>query len=254
MTQISRPFQIALAALVLFAAVWFVALRGHSSSGAGSEASAPAASSSSAAASASTPAASANSTSKPSSGGAASSGAHKAQHAASSGSGELKRTIDRARGAVAHSHRAAHGKSPAKTRSSSHAASKPTVSNATASKPAAKAAPTAAVASANTQQGVEAQLKQGKVVAVLFWNPKGTVDRTVRKELQAVSRSEHGGVAVHTALASEIGAFGSFTKAVQVFSTPTMLLIDAHGKTSSLSGLTDAFGIEQAVRELKLAK
>jgi hypothetical protein len=41
---------------------------------------------------------------------------------------------------------------------------------------------------------------------------------------------------------------------VQVFSTPTMLLIDAHGKTSSLSGLTDAFGIEQAVRELKLAK
>ena len=39
MTQISRPFQIALAALVLIVAVWFVALRGHSSSGSSSEAS-----------------------------------------------------------------------------------------------------------------------------------------------------------------------------------------------------------------------
>ena len=108
--------------------------------------------------------------------------------------------------------------------------------------------------STNTQQGVEAQLKQGKVVAVLFWNPKGSVDRTVQRELQAVNRSAHGGVAVHVALASEIGAFGSFTKAVQVYSTPTMLLIDVQGKTSSLSGLTDAFGIEQAIRELKQAK
>jgi hypothetical protein len=31
MTQISRPFQIALAAIVVIALVWFVALRGHSS-------------------------------------------------------------------------------------------------------------------------------------------------------------------------------------------------------------------------------
>jgi hypothetical protein len=250
MTQISRPFQIALAALVLFAALWFVVLHGHGSSSSSSEASAPATSSASAAASSSTPAAGASAAAKSPSAGAAKAGAHKAQHSASSGSGELKRTIDKARGAVAHSHRAA----PAKTHSSSHAASKPTVSKATAGKPAAKAAPKAAVASANTQQAVEAQLKQGKVVAVLFWNPKGTVDRVVRRELQAASHSAHGGLAVHQALAGEIGAFGSFTKAVQVFATPTMLLIDGPGKTSSLTGLTDTFGIEQAVREVKQAK
>ena len=41
MTQLSRPFQIALAAAGLVLAVWFVALRGHSSS---SESSPPAAS------------------------------------------------------------------------------------------------------------------------------------------------------------------------------------------------------------------
>ena len=32
MTQISRPFQIVLVAFALFVAVWFVALRAHSSS------------------------------------------------------------------------------------------------------------------------------------------------------------------------------------------------------------------------------
>ena len=32
MTQLSRPFQIVLVAVVLFALVWFVALRGHSAS------------------------------------------------------------------------------------------------------------------------------------------------------------------------------------------------------------------------------
>ncbi len=254
MTQISRPFQIALAALVLFAAVWFFALHGHSSSGSGSEASAPAASSASSAAATSTPAASAPNTAKASSGSAANSGAHKAQHSASSGSGELKRTIDKARGAVAHSHRAAHATGSAKTHSSSNAASKATASKPASGKPKLSAAPKAAVTSANTQQAVEAQLKQGKVVAVLFWNPKGTVDRVVRRELQAAEHSAHGGIAVHVALAGEIGAFGSFTKAVQVYGTPTMLLIDGAGKTSSLTGLTDTFGIEQAVREVKQAK
>lgn len=231
MTQISRPFQIALAALALIVAVWFVALRGHSSSSSATEASTPVASTSTAAASAS-------SIAKPAS------GAHKAQHAASSGSSELKRTIDKARGAVTHSHRASHATGSAKTHSSSHAASKP----------ASGAAPKAAAASANTQHAVEVELKQGKVVAVLFWNPKGSVDRVVQNELQAANHAARGGIAVHVARASEISAFGSFTKAVQVFSTPTILLINAQGKTSSLTGLTDTFGIEQAVREVKQAK
>ena len=41
---------------------------------------------------------------------------------------------------------------------------------------------------------------------------------------------------------------------MQVYSTPTILLINAKGKTSSLTGLTDAFSIGQAVKEVKRAK
>ena len=238
MTQISRPFQIVLAAFVLVVGVWFVALRGHSSSATSDAPSAPAVVASSAAPTTSAPS-----------------------------NGALKHTIEKARGAVhhpQHSHAAAAKSStkasttpkatPKSAKSSkSAAASKPSTTATT--KPAtAPATASSASASANTQTAVEAELKQGKVVAVLFWNQKGTVDGVVRRELQAVSRSSHGGVVVHVAQANEIGAFGSFTRTVQVYSTPTILLINKSGKTSSLTGLNDAFGIEQAVREVKRAK
>jgi len=235
MTQISRPFQIALAVLVLFAAVWFVALRGHSSSGAAAQQPAPAVSSpssSSSSSSASIANSSTASTSTPSGGSKAAQ--HTAHHAAAPAAGGLKHTIVKAQRVVKHSARKASATHAAKARPA----------------PPAKAT----VTTANTQRSVEAELKHGNVVALLFWNPKGSVDGVVRHELQAASRASRGGVVVHVARANEIGSFGSFTRAVQVYSTPTILLINTKGKTSDLTGLTDTFGIEQAVREVKQAK
>jgi hypothetical protein len=60
-------------------------------------------------------------------------------------------------------------------------------------------------------------------------------------------------VAVHVAHSSQVGSFGTFTRAVQVYSTPTILLINSKGLTSSVTGLTDVFSIEQAVGEVKQA-
>ncbi len=62
------------------------------------------------------------------------------------------------------------------------------------------------------QAAVESELKQGKVVLVLFWNPKGSDDLAVHKELQVVSKQLGGKIAVHDALANQVGAFGSITK------------------------------------------
>jgi hypothetical protein len=254
MTQISRPFQIALAVLVLFVAVWFLALRGHSSSGSGAQSLAPAVSSASSSSPSSSAASANTSTSSSSAPGSGSKAAqHKAHHAAAPAAGGLKHAIVKAQGAVKRSEHKASATHAAK------AAPKPATTRKSASANAAKphaVAPAKAnvVTSANMQKAVEAELKHGSVVALLFWNPKGTVDGVVRHELQAVSHSSHGNVAVHVARADEIGSFGSFTRAVQVYSTPTILLINTKGKTSSLTGLTDAFGIEQAVREVKQAK
>jgi hypothetical protein len=121
---------------------------------------------------------------------------------------------------------------------------------------------------------VEKELKQGDIVTVLFWNPKSAVDVAVRSELQlllAVHRGQrpssnatmvhrllsttglelHGKIAVQEASADQVTAFGTITHSVQVYQTPTMLIINEHGQITTLTGLADAFSIEQAIDEAR---
>jgi hypothetical protein len=258
MTHISRPFQIALAALVLFIAVWFVALRGHSGGeSSSSSSSAPTSASSS-------PSSPSSSQSAPGGGTPASKGG--VYHGSAAGVEGLSRAIQRARGAVAQSQQSTKQqgsaqsssgaqKQSAQTQASQSQSAKQTQAQQKQSRQAQNSQQSKAAAGVPAMQAVvEGELKHGKVVAVLFWNPKGAVDVTVRRELRAAGRAQHGKLAVHVARSSQVGSFGSFTHAVQVYSTPTILLINAKGNTSSLAGLTDAFSIGQAIKEVKRAK
>jgi hypothetical protein len=258
MTHISRPFQIALVALVLFIAVWFLALRGHS----GGESSSSSSSSPSAASS--SPAGPSASQSAPGGGTPASKGG--AYHGSAPGVEGLSRAIQKARGAVAQSQQnakqkgSAHGssgaqKQSAQTQTSQSQGAKQTQAQQKQSQQSQNSQQSKAASGAPAMQTVvEGELKRGKVVAVLFWNPKGAVDATVRRELRAAGRAQHGKLAVHVARSNQVGSFGSFTHAVQVYSTPTILLINTKGSTSSLTGLTDVFSIGQAIKEVKRAK
>jgi hypothetical protein len=256
MTNISRPFQIALAALVLFIAVWFLALRGHSG-GESSSSSSPTSASAS-------PASPSASQSTPGGGTPASKGG--VYRGSAPGVEGLSRAIQKARGAVAQSQQSANQKGSAQ---SSSGAQKQNAQTHTSQSQGAKQTQTQQKQShqaQNSQQSkaaggvpamqtvVEGELKHGKVVAVLFWNPKGSVDATVRRELRAAGHAQHGKLAVHVARSNQVGSFGSFTHTVQVYSTPTILLINTKGSTSSLTGLTDAFSIGQAIKEVKRAK
>jgi hypothetical protein len=273
MPQLSRPFQILLVVFVLFAALWFAVLRGHSASSESSSSSPSVATKSSGGAKQATP-----------SGASAGSPASKGSvyHGSAPGVEGLSRAIQKARGAVSQSQQNANQPQQKSTQASSqtqggqtqngqaqgaqqtqssqqtHSKSSSAHNTATKAKPAPSAAthPHSKAASGipAMQATVEAELHQGKVVAVLFFNPKGAVDTIVRRELQHAGRSSHGRLAVHVASAKQVGSFGSFTRTVQVYSTPTILLINKVGATSSLTGLTDAFSIEQAVREVKAAK
>ncbi|MGO8906968.1 MAG: hypothetical protein ACLQMH_15310 [Solirubrobacteraceae bacterium] len=248
MTQISRPFQIALLALVLFAAVWFVALRGQSASSGGSG-SPP--SSQAAKGGTPSPAAQAQSAAAPT----------PVYHGAAPGVEGLTRAIAKAHEAVASSQQQAkqvEGESAQSGPSSATGAPAP----GTASQPGAAAgartgtartgAPAASVKLRPSMQGtVEAELKRGKVVTILFWNPKSSVDRTVHGELNAAGSALGGKVAVHDALAAQVGSFGSITRTVQVDVTPTILIVNPRGQTSTITGLTDAFAIEQAIDEAR---
>jgi hypothetical protein len=299
MTQLSRPFQIALAAVVLFALVWFVALHGHSSS------STPVAS---------TPASTPRSTAATSAAAEAKAAAAptKVYHGPAPGLEGLTRDINHAHGAVATSQREAHAAETASAESTHQGAtvssSQTTVvkskqagaaagktvaisKSTTVVKPkhgAATASTTVTVTKSSThatgtsksnaipprQAAVESELKRGEVVVVLFWNPVGADDDSVHEALQTLLAAHHEihslghqqevhkllkaigleldkRIAVHYASASQVASFGSFTKTVQVYGTPTTLIINKHGAVTTLNGLTDAFAIEQTIDEAR---
>jgi hypothetical protein len=288
MAQISRPFQIALLAMVVLAGVWFFALQGHSSSGG-----------SSSTASAPTPAPSAPVVAKKVAGAPT-----PVYHGAAPGVEGLSRAIANAHKAVATSEqnekqlaiKSAQASSPAATggvtatspaSTQTAPATTPTVSTAShptaASTPAvtkavtptkAKSPVTAANRVPAKQALVEVELKQGAVVAILFWNPQSAVDVAVQRELQLLLAVHHGlredsknpvvgrlvkatgleldsKIAVNEAPASQVAAFGSITRLVQVYQTPTILIVNKDGQTTTLTGLNDAFSIEQAIDEAR---
>jgi hypothetical protein len=121
------------------------------------------------------------------------------------------------------------------------------------------------------QLEVESELKRGKIVVLLFWNPAGTDDRLVQRQLRlmlafhssaALAKLEakrHGSpffgrgfdkmLAVHESFSNEVANYGSITRGVQVYGTPTMLIVNPKGPTTTITGITDAYGIEQAIAE-----
>ncbi|HMD58074.1 MAG TPA: hypothetical protein VKG82_11460 [Solirubrobacteraceae bacterium] len=279
MANISRPFQIAIVGVVLLAGVWLFALRGHSQS------SEPGSSSSGTpAASPSAPAASAPSSSA--AGEAKGAGAPTpVYHGSAPGVSGLTSAIAKAHGAVAASQRSEH-----QLESRSAQASSPSVSStstpaasaaAGASSPAAAAktsstgaAPVAHVpaAAANStaaairaasprahalasgptrQQRVEAELAAGDVVVVLFWDRKGADDLADQRVV--LSFRGHRKTAVQIAKAGEVADFGTVTKGVQVVGTPTVLVFGKSGQAIVLTGLTDAFSLQQAIDEARRA-
>jgi hypothetical protein len=258
MAQLSRPYQIALAAIGVLAAVWFVALRGHSGSGGGSSVPAPQPA-------APAPKAASPAPSSPSAPGVAG----------------LTRAIEKARGSVKESERnakqlqqkSAEASSPSSTGAPSasstggtrpsptHKSAAPTrtAPGATTHSPGGHATPSHVGVPAR-QVRVEGELKRGNTVVVLFWNPKGADDRAVRgqllglKEVERIFRAPQSQrYVLEQAGAKEVGSFGTFTRAVQVYQTPTILIILPNGKTTTMTGLVDAYAIAQAISDARHA-
>jgi ABC-type arginine transport system ATPase subunit len=100
---------------------------------------------------------------------------------------------------------------------------------------------------------VERELAQGKTVMLLFWDPKSTVDQEVKAQASALASGSNGTVTMHAALPHQVSTFGKITEVVHVYQTPTILIVNRRGVVSTLTGLTDVFALEQAVREARRA-
>jgi hypothetical protein len=261
MAQLSRPYQVGLLAVVLLAAAWLLLIQGHTTSPSTPAASSPVPAATSTAQTSSSPASKA--------GGSAS----HIYHGAAPGVEGLTKDIAKAKGAVETSQQNAKQlaeKSAQASNEPTHSAvtPAPTVTKAksvptthtkavapvkTTTKPASPAPSQAKSGTPSAQQAVEAELAKGKIVLILFWNPKGADDQVVHKAVDQLQHNGRLGIAVHQASASEVASFGTVTKGVQVYGTPTLLVINKQGKALTLTGLQEAFTIEQAIQEAKRA-
>ena len=303
MSQLSRPYQIALGAIALLGAVWFLALRGHSSSSSEPSSSTAAQPPAHASAPATQPGASTP-----------------VVHGTAPGVEGLTRAINKAHAAVAESERNAKqlaqkseqassssssSSSPAGTSANAGTAARPARPSTHTSTPTLAPKRTPALkksATAGARHGaatrpqhpthasspsnplgtparqalMERALAQGKIAVLLFWDHKGIDDRAVRTQLLLLEAAHHliapranqpavkrllsatglelqKKIAVLEATASEVTDFGSFTRAVQIYQTPTILIVNRRGEVTTITGLTDAYSIEQAIDEARHA-
>jgi hypothetical protein len=277
MAHLPRPLQIAIVAL-LVGAVAFAAFGMHRSSpsepsSAATSSSAPATSSSSAGSQGSTPGLAAEEAKKA----AAPSPIY---HGSAPGVEGLTRAINKAHGAVASSQAEAKHLEEKSAQTSGEAGAAASSGAATAAPSAAAAAPSAAASSGSRssatpqaspsktaapkrsaaeealvpggQRAVEAALAAGKVPVVLFWNPNGADDVVVHGQLQKLG---HGRLplAIYEGSAAAVAFYGSLTREVPVYGTPTILIVAKNGQTTVLTGLQEHFSIEQAIEEARHA-
>ncbi len=148
-----------------------------------------------------------------------------------------------------------------------HSVTKPAGSGSTSKSSSKSAVPAG-------QRTIETQLSRGNVVALLFWNPKSPADTVVHQELQLLfkihsspqayaGRAEvkglvrdfgadlHKKIALDEAPASQVAEFGSITHGIQVYNTPTLLIIDKQGNTIVMNGVQDIYSIEQTIEEAR---
>ncbi|HUH81728.1 MAG TPA: hypothetical protein VLZ06_10420 [Solirubrobacteraceae bacterium] len=150
--------------------------------------------------------------------------------------------------AATHAKHAAHAGAGTQAQAGTRHATAP--AHATHPKTSAKPGPTAKAGAPARQKEVEAAVDRGKVAMVLFWNPAAANDRAVRGEVRSVAGKRGRSVALFEAGAKEVASFGAITRQLPVYGTPTILIVGPH-HTSSLTGLQDAFSIEQATREVR---
>jgi hypothetical protein len=125
---------------------------------------------------------------------------------------------------------------------------------ANAAAPAKAAAPKAAAKADVTKKAtadardaaVVRDVKAGKVVVLLFWNPDAADDVAARGALRDLDL--HGGkVVVRVVPIARVAQYESITSGVKIAQSPTTLIIGRKGHTRVIVGLTEPREIAQAV-------
>ena len=138
-------------------------------------------------------------------------------------------TSHKAKTGTAASSKAGHGSS---ARTSSHAkhATKPST-------------PTTANARLRV---VQQALDSHRVLALLFYNPAGSDDNAVRRELAGIP-THHGQVVKLIVPIGELPNYTALVSQVPVNYSPTLVIINRHDQAAEIAGFADSYEIAQQI-------
>ena len=235
MEQISPPMRIALAAVLAFAALWFVALRPKPVAEVATEPTSV------------QPAKKTAITGRPAQAKDAVNklNATSAKREAAAGSTAAPAKAQAAKPAKADTTPAPKAKAVTKTETAVPAKAK-AAAPAKAKPAPVKAKAPAAPKAAKGAEAVIADVKAGRTVVLLFWDGKSSEDQAVRRAVQRVDR-RGGKVRVHVANLKQISRYGAITSGVPVTSSPTVVVIGKGGKAQIIRGLTVTGEIDDTV-------
>lgn len=111
------------------------------------------------------------------------------------------------------------------------------------------AAPTAGPAASQTRtlpKPVERALAKNKVVVLLIWDPRASVDQNVKSAVDGVSR-RGGKVAVFTDKPEHIARYTPITGPVDVTQTPTLIVVNRDEVARKATGYLDPVTVDQYV-------
>lgn len=221
MQQLSRPYQIALGALLVLALAWFTFLKPS----AAAEGVAP-------------PPAASTGTTAP-------------------GVAGLGRAVDEANGAAAASDANAGVSQAAAAAATDEPAAAPTSTRAAAEKlrPSGTGPTAAKPPRADPSQPVDPSARilrdvaRGKVAVLLFFSREAADDRAVRRALAAADR--HGGkVVIRAVPLSRVAQYPALLKGIDVVQSPTVLVIGKGNRARTLVGYADTRAIDQLVSDV----
>jgi hypothetical protein len=176
------------------------------------------------------------------------------------GAGQYQSAIDKAHQAVTTSNQAnAKLGAPTATapapKPATPAKAAPTTKTSTTAKTttAAKRSTSTAQSGASGVKTIQAAIRAGKVVAVLFYNDAAADDRAVKSELATVP-AHHGKVVKLAVPVSQLTQYSVVTQQIPVVTAPTLVLIDAARQATMITGYADPVEIAQRIDDALSAK
>jgi hypothetical protein len=229
--QVSRPMQIALVAVVLLAGMWFTVLKPKPAEETAVTPATP------------TPAAKSSAPVAP-----GVKGLVKAVDKAKAASATSDATNAKIQSATGGSAKAKATTSVAPAKKTLTAKPATTASNAKVTVTKAKAkAPAATV---DPSDRLLANLAKGKTLVILF-EGKGADDKAARKAVHLTAKADPKHVVSAYVPISKVGDYEKITTDVEIYGSPTILVIGADRKATALTGFLDAPSVQQAVGDVR---